>query len=123
MSIRLKDISSAIDNLNHAIDRKNKEQGKIIANNIIHGTRNGRGVWLLLLWPSLLAFLIYLTEICVNTLTLLHINNSNFFGFLIALVLVIYWYYSNYTKNHPFYSVILMLLFISVLPSIIRNSI
>jgi len=56
MKLSLKDLENMSRSANEALDRKAQDRGKRLAKDVANATSQGRGLWIILLWPSWILF-------------------------------------------------------------------
>ena len=106
MGYSVKDISNAAEAALNARERNAERQGQELADSLISSTRNGRGLWIFILWPAWLLIMAF-----SGTFARLFLEKSigisspeSLFGYLLGGLIAIWWYKTNFTRRHPFVS-------------------
>lgn len=100
--MRLKDLPSIPENIHRRLEQRSQERGQELADSIVNSTRQGRGLWVLLLihgWVMLFATVSAVSQTLFGLNVLL--------SFAAGLVVAVFWWKHEFTYQHPFKSWVL----------------
>lgn len=105
MGYNIKDLDNAGRNLHEKIEKRSQQKGEELANHVIKRTSEGRGVWVLILWPAWLLIFIFSGMFFSSILKQMGVEEPMIWGGFIGGVMVAsIWYKSHFTMRHPFFS-------------------
>jgi hypothetical protein len=108
MGYSMNDLDYAARELNNRREKNAQRKGEELASRLIHNTRQGRGLWVLLLWPTWL--LIFAFSGAFFTTGFAHWLAQGsplpYLGFVGGGIYAVAWYQWSFTRRHPFWSVV-----------------
>ncbi|GIB16942.1 hypothetical protein [Vibrio cholerae] len=123
MGHSIKDLENATKQISERIEQRSQERGEEFANNIIHRTSQGRGLWAFILWPSWIVIFTVSGIFLIGCFEILGLLDAPFSwigligGFLFART----WYNDEFTIKHPFWSSMITPLAIVIVVNFIAN--
>lgn len=109
MGYSIKDIENSVNATQKNLDKRSKERGEKLANSVARKTSQGRGLWVLILWPAWLLIFgftgIFITALFIAKLGLT--EPLSWIGMVVGFLYACAWYQSTFTIKHPFWSTIL----------------
>jgi hypothetical protein len=112
------DLKNLGESLEEGMRKRSEQKGEELANRIINSTANGRGLWVLILWPM---FLTVMIAISIGVGSAFNLNQFVSIG--IGLVVSVIWYKAVFTRNHPFWSSVFVLVGTSFFINLITDKI
>jgi hypothetical protein len=109
MGYSIKDIENAanstIDGVRNRLEQRSQERGEEIANHIIRRTSQGRGLWLIILWPAWLLIFVFSGVFLTGIIEKFGFNAPiSWLGMIGGFLFARTWYQSEFTIEHPFWS-------------------
>jgi len=105
MGYSSKDLEYLGKGLNTHREQKSKEQGEKLAKDLMDSTSEGRGLWVLILWPTWILITLFIgvftTEFLEKQLSIE--EPISFVGFLVGFMFATKWYQWGFTRRHPFF--------------------
>ena len=96
------DLKNLGESLEEGMRKHSEQRGEELANRIITSTVNGRGLWVLILWPM------FLTVVIAISITVEEVYKlGGLLSFGVGLAVSLIWYNVEFTRSHPLWSSIL----------------
>lgn len=108
MALRIKDLPTLGEGLNRRLERNAARRGQEAAESLLSSTAQGRGLWVIFLWPAWLLIVVASGVFFEALLRKFGIAPPlSWGGYLGGLVLGQLWYGADFTRRHPFLGAVL----------------
>jgi len=103
MSYSIKDLENAGRKLNQHFEQKSQKKSEELAERVLYNTSQGRGLWVIILWPAWLLIFIFASYFFKNLLeiTLSLSMPISLVGLVGGFTFAMLWYKWEYTLKHP----------------------
>jgi hypothetical protein len=104
----MKDLEHAADHIQRRLDANAEAKGRKLADNLIDRTMQGRGLWVIILWPIGLIIFVLIGAFCADLLNRAGLSAPYYWcGMIGGFIAAGAWYNLEYTIRHPLLSSIL----------------
>ena len=105
MAYSIKALENGLKNFNQNPKRRADGRAQEVADYITGSTAQGRGLWVLILWPALLLFFFVLSAFFILLLEKIGMTRPlSLGGVIVGFGLARAWYCAKFTIAHPFLS-------------------
>lgn len=104
MGYSINDLKNAAQTVNEQLERRSQERGEALANQWMDRTRQGRGLWFIVLWPAWLLIFVFASVFLVGLAQKFGVQPPlSWLGVLGGFLFARAWYVAEFTLRHPFW--------------------
>ena len=117
MGYNMHDLNNAAKNVQESLERRSQEKGKRLADSMMAG-----GLWNIVHKLFAVAFFVVLTAFfSMFASWIVQGWLCYLIGIISAIVIISVWWNSHFRREHPFLSIVLMMVFVCVAPVVLGN--